>query len=68
MRSRTWRFLVLFLLLASGGVAAWSSWNAAQQIRQLDRSQRDLNGRVDQLLATLDAKRADMAAGRTVAR
>jgi hypothetical protein len=55
MRSRTWRFLVLFILLASGGVAAWSSWNASQQIRQLDRSQRDLNGRVDHLLATLDA-------------
>jgi hypothetical protein len=55
MRSRTWRFLVLFILLASGGVAAWLGWTASQQILQLDRSQRDLNVQVEQLLATLDA-------------
>ena len=54
MRSRAWRFLVLVILLASGGGAAWSSWSASQQLLQLDRTQRDLGGRVDQLLATLD--------------
>jgi hypothetical protein len=55
MRSRAGRFLVLVILLASGGVAAWSSWNASQHILQLDSRQRDLSARIDQLLATLDA-------------
>ncbi len=54
MRSRLWRFLVLVILLASGGGAAWSSWHASQRILQLDRSQRELSDRVDQLLAVLD--------------
>jgi hypothetical protein len=55
MRSRTWRYLVLVILLASGGVAAWWSWNASQHILQLDSRQRDLSARIDWLLATLDA-------------
>jgi hypothetical protein len=55
MRSRPWRFLVLVLLLASGSVAARSSWNASRQIAQLDRSQRDLSDRLDHLLETLDS-------------
>jgi CHASE3 domain sensor protein len=54
MRSRAWRFLVLVVLLASGGGAAWSSWQASRQIAQFDRSQREVNHRVDRLLATLD--------------
>jgi hypothetical protein len=54
MRSRVWRFLVLVLMLASGAVAAWSSWNTSRQIAQLDRGQRDLTDGIDRLLATLD--------------
>jgi hypothetical protein len=55
MRSRVWRYLVVVILLASGGVAAWSSWNASQHILQLDRGQRDLSARIDRLFATLVA-------------
>ncbi len=54
MRSRTWRYIILVVMLASGAVAAWSSWNTSRQITDIDRGQRDLTGRVDQLLATLD--------------
>jgi CHASE3 domain sensor protein len=54
MRSRTWRFIILVVMLASGAVAAWSSWNTSRQITDIDRRQRDLTDRVDQLLATLD--------------
>jgi CHASE3 domain sensor protein len=55
MRSGAWRFLVLIVLLASGGGAAWSSWHASRQIAQLDRSQREASHRVDRLLANLDS-------------
>lgn len=55
MRSRGWRLLVLFVLLASGAGAAWSSWDRSRAIAQLDRSQRDLNERVDQVVGTLDS-------------
>jgi hypothetical protein len=55
MRSRTWRFLVVVILLASGGAAAWSSWNTSRQTARFDRSQRDLNDRVDHLVETLDS-------------
>lgn len=54
MRSRAGRYLVLVTLLASGGLAAWLSWNATQQGAQLDRDQRDLSDRIDRLLAALD--------------
>jgi hypothetical protein len=54
MRSRVWRFLVLVLLLASGAVAAWSSWDSSRQIAELDRGQRELTDRIDTLLAALD--------------
>jgi hypothetical protein len=54
MRSRVWRFLVLILMLASGAVAAWSSWNTSRQIAQLDRGQRDLTDGIDRLLGALD--------------
>jgi hypothetical protein len=54
MRSRVWRFLVLIVMLASGVVAAWSSWTTSRQIAQLDQSQRDLTDRIDRLLAALD--------------
>ena len=55
MRSRVWRFLVLVLMLASGAVAAWSSWNTSRQIAQIDRGQRDLTDGIDRLLGALDA-------------
>jgi hypothetical protein len=55
MRSRVWRLLVLVVLLASGAGAAWSSWDGSRAIVQLDRDQRDLSDRVDQLIATLDS-------------
>lgn len=55
MRSRGWRYLVLFTLLASGAGAVWSGWNTSRQIAELDRRQRELSGRVDRLLDTLDA-------------
>jgi hypothetical protein len=55
MRSRRWRFLVLVLLGASGGGAAWSSWNTSQRTARYDRSQRDLNDSVDRLVETLDS-------------
>lgn len=58
MRSRGWRYLVLFVLLASGAAAAWSSWKASRQIVQFDRSQRDLSHRVDDLIVALDAATA----------
>ena len=54
MRSRVWRFLVLVLMLASGAIAAWSSWNTSRQIAQLDRGQRDLTDGIDRLLGALD--------------
>lgn len=54
MRSRTWRFVILVVMLASGAVAVWSSWNTSRQITDVDRRQRDLTERVDQLVATLD--------------
>lgn len=54
MRSRAGRYLVLVILLASGGGAAWLSWNATQQVVQLDRDQRDLSDRIDRLIAALD--------------
>ena len=55
MRSRAGRFLVLIILLASGGGAAWSSWDTSRQTARFDRSQRDLNARVDHLSETLDS-------------
>jgi hypothetical protein len=55
MRSRWWRYLVLFCLLAGGAGAAWPSWNASRQLLQLDHSQRDLSNRVDALVLALDA-------------
>jgi len=55
MRSRAGRFLVLFILLASGAGVAWSSWNASRQTARFDRSQRDLNDWVDRLVETLDS-------------
>ena len=55
MRSRAWRFLVLVILLASGGAAAWSSWDTSRQTARFDRSQRDLNDAVDHLVETLDS-------------
>ena len=54
MRSRVWRFLVLVLMLASGAVAAWSSWDSSRQSAELDRGQRELTDRIDSLLAALD--------------
>src|SRR5262245_49213795 len=54
MRSPTWRFTILVVMLAGGAVAAWSGWNTSRQITDIDRRQRYLTGRVDQLLATLD--------------
>jgi hypothetical protein len=54
MRSRVWRFLVLFVLLASGACTAWSSWDTSRHISRLDRGQRELSERVDALLATRD--------------
>jgi hypothetical protein len=64
MRSRWWRYLVLFCLLAGGAGAAWPSWNASRQLLQLDHSQRDLSNRVDGLLLALDsATTAQQAAG-----
>jgi len=55
MRSRGWRFLVLFVLLASGAAAGWSSWDRSREIVQLDRHQRELSDRLDRFLATLDS-------------
>jgi GAF domain-containing protein len=55
MRSRAGRFLVLVILLASGGGAAWSSWDTSRQTARFDRSQRDLNARVDHLGELLDS-------------
>lgn len=55
MRTRAWRFGLLFILLASGAGAAWSGWNTSRQIAELDRGQRELSDRVDGLLAGLDA-------------
>ena len=55
MRSRAWRYLVVVVLLASGGGAAWSSWNMTRQSAALDRAQRDLNDRLDRLFAALDS-------------
>jgi hypothetical protein len=55
MRSRAWRFLVLVILLASGAAAAWSSWDTSHQTARFDRSQRDLNDRVDHLSETIDS-------------
>jgi hypothetical protein len=64
MRSRWWRYLVLFCLLAGGASAAWPSWNASRQLLQLDHSQRDLSNRVDDLLVALDtATTAQQLAG-----
>ena len=55
MRSRAWRVALVILLLASGAGAALSGWTGSRQIAAHDRTQRDLNDRVDQLLSTLDA-------------
>ena len=55
MRSRAWRVALVILLLASGAGAALSGWSGSRQIAGHDRTQRDLNDRVDQLFATLDA-------------
>lgn len=55
MRSRAWRVALVMLLLASGAGAALSAWTGSRQIAAHDRTQRELNDRVDQLLATLDA-------------
>ena len=55
MRTRAWRFGLLFILLASGAGAAWSGWSTSRQITELDRSQRELSDRVDGLLADLGA-------------
>jgi hypothetical protein len=41
-------------MLASGAVAAWSSWNTSRQIAQLDGGQRDLTDGIDRLLGALD--------------
>lgn len=53
MRSRTWRFVILVVMLASGAAAAWAGWNTSRQITDFDRRQRDLTDHIDQLLATL---------------
>ncbi len=55
MRSRAWRVVLVILLLASGAGAALSGWSGSRQIAGHDRTQRELNDRVDQLFATLDA-------------
>lgn len=52
-RSRAWRIVLLIMLIASGGAAALSGWNAAHRIAELDRSQRELSDRVDRLLDTV---------------
>jgi hypothetical protein len=54
MRTRAWRFALLFILLASGAGAAWSGWSTSRQFAELDRRQRELSDRIDRLLASLD--------------